>query len=109
MAGKETAAPVASVPEKPVAKISGVAVAAPEVTATSVVADCVFCVGVMLDAPTTRSAVASGVSLPPKQAASTTTSPALQTQRAGLSPKFKNLFIKRSLGKLTSETKTCHL
>ena len=87
MAGKETTAPVASVPEKPVAKVSGVAVVPPDVKATSVLADCVFCAGVMFDAPITTSAAASGVSLPPKQAASATTTAALKTQRAGLPPK----------------------
>ena len=93
MAGKATAAPVASTPEKPVGKVSGVAVAALDVTATSVLAVCVFCVGVMLASPTTTSAVASGVSLPPKQAASATTIAALKTQRVGLPPKSLNLFI----------------
>ena len=93
MAGKATAAPVASTPAKPVGKVSGVAVVPPEVTATSVLAACVFCVGVMLTSPITRSAVASGVSLPPKQAASATTTAALKTQRAGLPLKSLNLFI----------------
>ena len=39
MAGKATTAPVASVPEKPVEKVSGVAVVPPDVTATRVFAD----------------------------------------------------------------------
>jgi hypothetical protein len=93
MAGKATAAPVASTPEKPVAKVSGVAVVPPDVTATNVLAVCVFCAGVMLAAPITTSAVATGVSLPPKQAASATTAAALKTQRVVLPPKNLSLFI----------------
>jgi histone acetyltransferase (RNA polymerase elongator complex component) len=93
MAGKATAAPVASLPEKPVSKVSGVAVVPADVTATNVLAVCVFCAGVMLAAPITTSATASGVSLPPKQAASATTIAALKTQRVGLPPKSLSLFI----------------
>jgi hypothetical protein len=99
-AGKETAAPLASTPEKPVAKVSGVAAVPPEVTATSAPAVCVFCATVTLLAPRLTSAVASsGASLPPKQAARTATMPTLQATRAGRLAMFTNLpkiFIKNS-------------
>ncbi len=97
MAGKATAAPLASVPERPVAKTSGAAVVPPEVNATSALAVCVFCVGVMFSAPIFTSAVAIGVSLPPKQAASTSTSAVPHAQRAGLLPKLIYLFMCISL------------